>query len=390
MTFITLSVMPDLSGDSPPEDPYGSRMATTPQNTPETDVEPEPDWHKQATAVQLPPEQKTLAQIAIEHCAEKSRKNAETGKRYLVEINRFLEWCTNIGFDPETVTRSQINAFLTYLGSPHWNNHRGDCTTDCVQLKKAPYGNASIQRRLASINGFFEFAVSVDRLIRNPARGLSVHVSKTRSLDTIDAAEGKILFEAAGNFHRNILPVKIRANRRNQALVALLLGAGLRREEAVKARAENLGFDKHGRPTLTFIRKGGDEQTIPLPLPVYDAILITLDGRTEGFILTGDRKRRNEDGVLEYTGMGLTTVNDFISELGVMTGIRGKELHPHLLRKSAITMALTLPETAPYEVMTFFGHKEFTTTIGYDAFAKVVFKDAQENTLCPRDFWLTA
>lgn len=321
---------------------------------------------------------------AIARSFADSLPNERIRDRYYREIDRFLHWVEVRGFDLEKIGLNQVEAWVTFQRSAHWSGHAGDCTTDCKQLKKQPYATRTIKRRVAIVSGFYDYAVKHSRLPSNPARKAVKFEKVHPDLDTLTPTELQQLFDAARRTHPHLLPNRIAINLRNACLIALIGGAGLRREEAVTLRIENVKTDDAGRPTISFTRKGNVPAKIEVSLPVYRAILDAAGDRTEGPVLLSESRRRGKSG----DHLALSAVDRIITELGTRTGIRGSALYAHLFRKTAITLALTLPETTPERVMNYFGHTNFITTSGYDAFRKMTFKDIAVNPLQTQSFWL--
>jgi integrase len=130
---------------------------------------------------------------------------------------------------------------------------RADIESFARQLEANGRARATVTRRLATIAGFYKYAVEEELLDHSPA----AHVRRPRvdyesHAVVLDRNELGALLVAAGLGS----PVE-------HALISLLALNGLRVSEATGADIEHLGLER-GHRTLTITRKGG--KVVPIPL----------------------------------------------------------------------------------------------------------------------------
>lgn len=321
---------------------------------------------------------RTIDQLADAYRDLKALKSTETAKRYRAEIEFFLTFMRRFGADPAAPTQPHVIRYLAYLASEEHPTHPGACWHECHHL---PYAPSSRQHRLNVLDDFYSYAMAngLD-LAGNPCTGLFVHVPKKDAVDHLTEEEAHNLWNG------------VRTKRwRDAALVGLLLGCGMRKEEARLARAENLDSNDFG-PTLKFWRvKGQYSQTIPLPTPVHDVLTKHLDGRTTGPLLPSRQKHTHPDtGAHEHKHLTDAGLDHILKQIGAYTGVRSDDIYAHLLRYTSITYARTTPGLPREKTMTFYGHESIKDHMRYDAFARATFVRQIVNPAQGRDFWRTA
>lgn len=199
---------------------------------------------------------------------------------------------------------------------------------------------ASIRRKASALSSFLEYAAQEGAVRRNAAR----HTRRPTGGDAIRL--GLDLTDA-----RRLITTAEARGPQAAALVALLMGLGLRVSEACAVRLEHLTTDA-GVPVLEVTRKGGRTNRLALSPAVLAAINAAAADRTEGPVLVGPR------------GGHLTrrAAAELVAELGTAAKIDG--LHPHLLRHTAVTTALRAG--VPLErVQQLLGHRSPTSTLRY-------------------------
>ncbi|MFC4498512.1 MULTISPECIES: tyrosine-type recombinase/integrase [Streptomyces] len=322
----------------------------------------------------------TIDQLADRFCDEKGRKNQETGKRYRRELDFFFDTLRRFGGNPEEPSRQQVDRYLAYLLMEHQADHPGPCVRECREL---PYAPTSVARRRDVISAFYEYVSAVpSRPNYNPAKQLHVELAEQTAVDILTEDENLTVWNAT------------RAHRwRDGIAVGLAGGMGMRREEVVRARAENLGRNEKG-PTLRFWRvKGRYWQTEIVPAPVYDVIMTSLDGRTHGPIVTAAKTkmiRNAETGLLEPEHLSVRGLTYVFEQIREYSGVRPDDLHCHLLRHTSITFACTLRDLSKDRIKKFYGHVSDKDHRRYNAFANQVFVREIINPMQGLGFWALA
>lgn len=144
---------------------------------------------------------------------------------------------------------------------------------------------------------------------------------------------------------------------RDMALIGLLYGMALRREEVVELNVENVDLD---RPAVSIVGKGRTEREwLDVPLEVQEAIATWLtfnggDGDDPLFVTWS----RAADPQARLTGNGLYAL---IRALGAAVGVKAT---PHGLRHTAITDAILMGKTLP-DVAKFSRHRNLRTLQTY-------------------------
>jgi site-specific recombinase XerD len=247
---------------------------------------------------------------------------------YAAEIRRWTEWCAMEGTEPLTADRPAVERYLRAL------EDRGESARTRA-------------RRLSAVSSAYRYAVSVGTLAINPAehvRRPKVDADQTPTIG-LTAAEARAMLDAAEA-----------ESPRTHALVALLLGAGLRVSEALTARAEDMGTDS-GHRFLRVTGKGGKTRRVPLHPWLLHALEVQLNGRTEGLLLptrTGGQWDRSE---------AWRAVRRVAAAAGITEAER---ISPHSLRHTAATLLLAQPGASLARVQDLLGHADPRTTQRYN------------------------
>jgi integrase/recombinase XerD len=131
------------------------------------------------------------------------------------------------------------------------------------------------------------------------------------------------------------------------ALVCLLALNGLRVSEACRATAAHLERER-GHQVLAVVRKGGKRARVPLAPPTAAAVAAL--------------RRRGDEALL---GLNRFSANRLVHQLVDAVGITGKDITPHSLRHTLIT--LSLDAGVPLrDVQDAAGHSDPRTTRRYD------------------------
>lgn len=177
---------------------------------------------------------------------------------------------------------------------------------------------ATLSRRVAAVRTFYRWLVREGVLASSPAERLSgpkVPKSVPRFLEIPEAAE---VVEDPTQTGRLRL--------RNQALLELMYGAGLRVGEAVSVDVADVELDQR----MVRVRgKGDKERVVPFGPPAAEAIRAWLiEGPREGALF------RNRDG----GRLSARSAWRIVRDAGASHGQSG--LHPHMLRHSCATHLL--------------------------------------------------
>jgi integrase/recombinase XerD len=227
-----------------------------------------------------------------------------------------------------------------------------DATTDRLQayvakMRADGLAATTIARRIAAIRSFFRHQVLVGDRTENPAAELELPRRRRALPKTLSPGEVERLIEAAAGVTPRAL--------RDQALVELLYGAGLRVSEAVGL--DKAGVDLENR----FVRalgKGSKERIVPLGRPAVDALNRYL-ARGRPYL----DKRHRPELFLNAQGGALTRAGAFLilRKLAQKAGLEPERIHPHLLRHSFATHLLEGGADLR-SVQEMLGHADLATT----------------------------
>jgi len=230
------------------------------------------------------------------------------------------------GSDPLTARRADVDA---YAGA----------------LREAGASPATISRRLATLSGFYGYAVDEQLIERSPTARVRRPTVGEHAVSTgLSRDELTALVAAA------------QADGPRSLVAVLLLGLnGLRVSEVTTAVAEGLSTER-GHRVLTIVRKGGRTARVPLAPRTSEAIDELLAGRTHGPLLptrTGRAMDRHAVWRL-LRRLATTAIPD-----------KAGSLHPHDLRHAFVTLALDTGASLR-DVQDAAGHADPRTTRRYD------------------------
>lgn len=254
-----------------------------------------------------------------------ARLAPRTVDAYRRDLVALTEW---LGRSPASVSTEELERYL-------------------AELRAAGLSAATIARRVASLRSFFRHLVLIGAVDANPAAELELPRRTRRLPRALSPSEAERLIDAAaGTTPRSL---------RDQALVELLYGAGLRVSEAV-------GLDKGGvdldQRLVRTIGKGGKERVVPVGRQAVEALRRYL-ARGRPHL---DRRHRPEL-FLNAKGGPLTRAGAFLilRKLAEKAGLEPERVHPHLLRHSFATHLLEGGADLR-SVQEMLGHADLATT----------------------------
>lgn len=250
---------------------------------------------------------------------------------------------------PRTVEayRRDLTALSDYLGKPIARANLEELERYTASLRADGLAATTIARRTAAARSFFRHQQLLGARDDNPAAAVKLPRRPKPLPKTLSPGEAERLIDAAkGTQPRNL---------RDQALVELMYGAGLRVSEAVGL--EKSGVDLDDR----FVRvtgKGGKERVVPIGRPAVDAVRRYLS-RGRPYL---DRRHRPEL-FLNAKGGPLTRAGAFLilRRLAETAGLEPTRVHPHILRHSFATHLLEGGADLR-SVQEMLGHADLSTT----------------------------
>lgn len=246
----------------------------------------------------------------------------------------------------DNITREDIEEYMQYLsyyvkdGKEVVNNENGK------------------ERKLASLRSFYNYYFEAELIEKNPAALVSMpkkHEKAIVRLESDEVANLLDLVENGSNLTKSEAKYHTKTEKRDLALVTLLLGTGIRVSECVGLNIKDINFQVNG---IRIIRKGGYEAIIYFGEEVETALKDYLAIRNEIIPETG-----HEDALflsLQKKRITVRAVQNLVKKYASKVTTL-KKITPHKLRSTYGTSLYK--ETGDiYLVADVLGHKDVNTT----------------------------
>jgi len=171
-----------------------------------------------------------------------------TVNAYRSDLHAFVEWAGRLGLDaPEGVTRTTVRRYVANLAT------RG-------------LARRSIARKASSMRRYFGWLARTGRIAADPAAGLSVPGGSGRLPRVLrDDEITAVLDDPPASIAED--PPAVRS--RDDAVLELLYGSGLRVSEVCGLRPDDLDLD---RRRVTVWGKGSKQRVVPISPPAADSL----------------------------------------------------------------------------------------------------------------------
>ena len=244
-----------------------------------------------------------------DYLAEKSDETVGTYRR---SLNSFEKWF--VQQNTFRFTEDDVREYKRYL------------------MEERELSQVSVSTYLTALRRFCQYLTDIGTLTENPAKG----VKGNRRPDTHSRS---VLTESDIDALEAVLADTTPIDKRDCAIVSLMLYAGLSEIEIVRANVEDLEHTLMG-PVLRVQGKGRDvkDQEAPLDPPVLAAVETYLDARDDVhpedplFVSHGHRS----DGKRLKTRSVRSRINGYLKE----AGIKRKGVTPHSLTHTAALLWL--------------------------------------------------
>jgi hypothetical protein len=245
-------------------------------------------------------------------------KNPGTRRKYGPYFDLFVTWMTrysdhrDIGILRDAGV-AELEDYFDYLQSPHWEDHPGDCNTECASL---PYETPSLKAKYDALSSAYNYAGVHQIRASNPVKAIK--------LDKRQRKQRTILLP----WEIEDVMAKARATSLRSAVAnGYAIGCGMRCEEIENVDVAKFYDVPRGR-MLSFRRKGGDVVDIDIPHRLARLTDEYLKGRTEGaLIVSQGRRTRNPDtGELEHTRLDASGIYRMVQAAGAACGFK---IGPH-------------------------------------------------------------
>ena len=251
-----------------------------------------------------------------------------TIKGYLHDVGLLSEFVASKGLDIKSLEEADLHEFL-------------------ASLRDMGIGARSQARIIAGIRGFFRFLQLEGTIESNPAElldspKLTLHLPEVLSVEEIDAMIAAI-------------PREKDEALRNEAIIEMLYGSGLRVSELVDLRISRINFEEG---FMLVEGKGSKERVVPVSPRALQLLHVWLEERRSLVIADGD----SDILFLNRRGGRLTRVMIFyiVRDLARRAGINRK-ISPHTLRHSFATHLLEGGANLR-SIQELLGHESVTTT----------------------------
>jgi site-specific recombinase XerD len=229
----------------------------------------------------------------------------ESRRSYEFAIQNFVEW---------------------YCSEPRLALNRIVVTRYRMQLDQLHLAPSTINQRLAAARRLAYEATDAGLLSPELAAG----IRRVKGVKQLGVRLGNWLTAEEGRALVNAPTWETLRGKRDRAILALLLGCGLRRSELVHLKVEHLQCREEHWVIVDLVGKGGHVRTIPVPQWVKTRI----DGWTQSPVTTSGRLFRsiNKNGVVWGEGLTEKVVWYVVKNFAKTVGI--EKVAPHDLRRT--------------------------------------------------------
>ncbi|MCR5368763.1 tyrosine-type recombinase/integrase [Eubacterium sp.] len=255
---------------------------------------------------------------------------ASTRFEYLRDIRAFIEYlsesvgCKLSELSPDTLDKlsaDDINNYLNYLTMYEKNG------------KNLSNENISIKRKLSSIRGLYNYLVTQEVIVHNPAFIVRVPKVSRKEPVRMDDEEAENLLNVVEygkqTMSKKELDYHDKYGYRDFTLITLMLGTGIRVSEAVGLNISDVDLKNH---CIRVIRKGGKEDTVYYSDDVTEVLkdyidiyrpACKTDEENEDVLFLSSQKKRITPRAVQYIVKKYTLHSDVM-----------KHITPHKLRST--------------------------------------------------------
>ena len=264
-----------------------------------------------------------------------------TVRGYLSDLHAFARWFKETNgeaFAPQAVTPVDIREYRGYLLN--------------VARRKA----STVNRKLAAIAKYLEWAVAEGLLDSNPAHGVRLLKQVARPPRWLDRKAQYALRRAIEKdlqLSKLRYPVRYLTRQRDATMVILLLNTGLRVSELLSLRTGDITLSQR-KGRIRVMGKGGKERTVPLNAEARQALRNWLDVRPDSTDWVFTAIEQDSANRLDAR-----TLQRAVHRLAQAAGLQ--DLTPHTLRHT-FAKNLVDAEVSLEKVAALLGHSSLNTT----------------------------
>ena len=221
---------------------------------------------------------------------------------YISDIREFTDFLEERGKQPEKATKADASAYV-------------------LKLSEAGKSSATINRKLASLRGFYNYLVQIAAVNENPTQGIKSSKVTRKEPEFLTVEEVETLLDINDDTPAGI---------RDKAMLELMYATGIRASEVCAA---NIG-DVDLRIGFISIRSSGKTRMVPIGRPARAAL------RT--YLMTA-RKELLKEGKDDDRALFLSYMGERLTRQGVwkilkfragIAGLEDSRISPQILRNS--------------------------------------------------------
>ncbi len=221
---------------------------------------------------------------------------------YISDIREFTDFLEERGKQPEKATKADASAFV-------------------LKLSEAGKSSATINRKLASLRGFYNYLVQIAAVKENPTQGIKSSKVARKEPEFLTVEEVETLLDIKDDTPAGI---------RDKAMLELMYATGIRASEVCAANVGEIDL----RIGFISVRSSGKTRMVPIGRPARAAL------RT--YLMTA-RKELLKDGKEDDRALFLSYMGERLTRQGVwkilkfragIAGLEDSRISPQILRNS--------------------------------------------------------
>lgn len=253
--------------------------------------------------------------------------------------------------DLEKLTTANLESYLEYLGLYTFEG------------KEYSNGERGKARKISTVRTFFKFFYNRDRLASDVAAKVSLPKLRDKEIIRLEGREIERILEAAEegtgmSAHQH--KIQRGTRERDGAILALLLGTGIRVSELVGLNVRDIDFES-GAFTVT--RKGGGRAILYFNDDVAEALTRYIEGERRRLAERAESKGGDEDALflsMQARRMCVRAVENLVKKYAAVAAPL-KTISPHKLRSTYGTNLYRATGDI-YMVADVLGHRDVNTT----------------------------
>ena len=198
-----------------------------------------------------------------------TEKNAakSTLSAYISDIREFTDFLAERGKQPEKANKADAAAFV-------------------LKLSEAGKSSATVNRKLASLRGFYNYLQQISVVRENPTAGIKSGKVVRKEPEFLTVEEVETLLDIKDESSAGI---------RDRAMLELMYATGIRASEVCAANITDIDL----RIGFISIRSSGKTRMVPIGRPARAALRTYMMGARKDFL-----KNKKDDGALFLSYMG--------------------------------------------------------------------------------------